>query len=777
MVGYGQPFGKKGYRVFVPKLGKVVTAPNVMFLDSMEASLSKRPENLVETRSTDIIDGKPPPRPSDPKEVGEVDDRDGPEIGECSDSSASDTTSQTVSKSDASSQSTSDSDTNQSSESSPNQSSSSDPNNGGSSETSATVTDDDNIDHVFDQEATRDKEGRHIEESIAWRTRSVAPLINRPTAPRGLSDDSSGNDHSDTEDEGVVNALRGTYRHVYNGPDTSAFINALEGTRRNFTAAAFVQIAANPFAANSRIPSTFKQAMHSDKAEQWLEAVQSEVASLLDLRVYKLTNKADIPSNANIISGKWVFKIKPREDGKKRQGRFKARLCARGFLQKEGIDYKQTFSPVAAAASIRVLLSTAAKRGLKLRSADISTAFLYGDLPPDERVYMAPPPGVDAKPGQVMALHRCIYGLKQASRRWFEKLRLILVKAGYKPTKSDPCLYTKQTKHEFTMITVVVDDLLIASDSDTNARGVIVALRKAGLKTKDLGFPQFTIGIHIKRDEESIQMSQQLYLDTILDRFGMTSCNIAATPADPNVKLGAAYFPKTAEQVAEMQQRPYRALVGALLYTTLTRPDVAVAVNELCRYLSSPGPAMWTAAKRVLRYLKGTRHFALKFSAEPSPNQVSCYVDSSHADDHDTRRSRCGYLLYHGDNLVGWKTQMQKRVALSTAEAEYRAATIATKEVIWLRRLLGELGMPQLSPTRIFEDNKACIQMVENPVISLRNKHIEIDAHFIRDHHELGDISIEHISSVNQRADIMTKNLPGPAFAKHTGMLMHTRHE
>ena len=141
----------------------------------------------------------------------------------------------------------------------------------------------------------------------------------------------------------------------------------------------------------------------------------------------------------NIISAKWVFKVKPNPDGTIE--RFKCRLCARGFLQKEGIDYLATFSPVANAASIKLLLALAAKRGLRLRQADVSTAFLYGKLPESERVYVACPDGIDHEPGQVMELRRCIYGLKQASRRWFERLRDVLTQAGYKPTKSDPCMY------------------------------------------------------------------------------------------------------------------------------------------------------------------------------------------------------------------------------------------------------------------------------------------------------------------------------------------------
>ena len=376
-----------------------------------------------------------------------------------------------------------------------------------------------------------------------------------------------------------------------------------------------------------------------------------------------------------------------------------------------------------------------------------------------------------------MALFKCIYGLKQASRRWFEKLRGILTNAGYKSTTSDPCLYVRQRKGEYTLISVVVDDLLIASNLEAKADRVIGELRKAGLETKDLGFPEFTIGMHIARNKVGdIEISQKLYLETILNRFGMGKCNSVDTPADPNVKLGTAHQPKTAKEKVAMESRPYRSLVGALLYMTLTRPDISVAVNECCRYVSCPGAAMWTAGKRILRYLKRTAHYTLKLSAtgDDAETDLKCFVDASHADDSDTRRSRCGWVIMHGGNLVAWKTTLQKRVALSTAEAEYRAATLATKVVVWMRRLLGEVGFPQTSPTPMYEDNEACVKMVENPIVSKRNKHIELDCHYIRQEYKLGSIRMVRVGTTDQRADLMTKNLPRPAFVRHTCALMST---
>ena len=304
-------------------------------------------------------------------------------------------------------------------------------------------------------------------------------------------------------------------------------------------------------------------------------------------------------------------------------------------------------------------------------------------------------------------------------------------------------------------------------------------MKRSGLETKDLGPPDYIIGMHVRQTEAGITLNQELYVNTLIRRFGMEDAHPSNTPADPNIKLGKTYEPTTEKQKALMKTRPYRALVGGLLYLILTRPDIAVAVNELCRYLSNPGPAMWTAAKRVLRYLKGTIHYKILFSSQHPQrrNNLHAYVDASYADDRDTRRSRCGYIVYFDQSPITWKTTMQKRVALSTAEAEYRAATLVTKEIVWLRRLLGELGLAQTQPSVFFEDNAACIKMIENPMVSLRNKHIEADAHFVRDHYKLGSVLPVPVQSVDQKADLFTKNLARPLFEQHTRNILDTTHQ
>ena len=186
---------------------------------------------------------------------------------------------------------------------------------------------------------------------------------------------------------------------------------------------------------------------------------------------------------------------------------------------------------------------------------------------------------------------------------------------------------------------------------------------------------------------------------------------------------------------------------------------------------------MWTAAKRVLRYLKATidHCIVLKSGARGRKNgKTVVFVDSSHAGDKDTRRSRCGHLIYYNGSPIHWKTILQKRVALSTAEAEFRGVTLASKDILWLRNVLHEIGRSVRKPTLIYEDNNACIKMIENPVVSGKNKFVELDMHFIRDHWNAKQISMKKIPTHDQRADILTKNLGTVDFGRHCDSILDT---
>lgn len=222
-----------------------------------------------------------------------------------------------------------------------------------------------------------------------------------------------------------------------------------------------------------------------------------------------------------------------------------------------------------------------------------------------------------------------------------------------------------------------------------------------------------------------------------------------------------------------MQDKPYRQLVGSLLYACCTRPDISVAVSELAKYMNNPGMSHWIAAKRVCRYLAGTldRGIHISPSALPKGQELHSWCDSSWGDCPNTRRSRWGNLVYVGETLILWRTKMQKIQAHSTAEAEYRAASATCRDVIWLRYILEELGLPQKKATPIREDNAACIKMVENPMVSYRNKHIGIDCHYIRQLHNENRIKCTKVNSDDNLADLMTKSLEKIKHFKFTNQI------
>ena len=241
-------------------------------------------------------------------------------------------------------------------------------------------------------------------------------------------------------------------------------------------------------------------------------------------------------------------------------------------------------------------------------------------------------------------------------------------------------------------------------------------------------------------------------------------------PAVPSVKLVKTGL-HNAKPSPSVDSKLYRSLIGALMYAVVTRPDIATPVSICARFLASPTQVHLDQAVRVLAYLVYTIDLTLTFFATASP-VLQTYVDASWAADNDTRRSRYGYGVYFGRALICWKSKLHSCICLSTAEAEYIGATEATKETMWLRFLLFDMGLPQLGPTTLHEDNAACLKMATNQIVSARNKHMELKMHYVRERVEAGDIQLKYISTSMQRADILTKNLPRPAFERFRSLLL-----
>ena len=323
------------------------------------------------------------------------------------------------------------------------------------------------------------------------------------------------------------------------------------------------------------------------------------------------------------------------------------------------------------------------------------------------------------------------------------------------------------------LLVVVVDDLLLATSSTAFAED-FQSKMEAVFDFKAMGRPEYMIGLHLSHHSSALHISQRQYITDMGTRYEAQLGPFTPThlPAPGNARLTSTGTVGTPASPPS-DSRLYRSLVGSLMYAVVSRPDVAAPVSMCARYLSAPTKAHLDAASRILRYLLSTVSLALVYSRTPSPS-LSVYVDSSWGANRDTRRSRYGYAVFFGRALVSWRSKLHNCISLSTAETEYIGATGACKEMMWLRHLLAELGYPQ--PTTCFyEDNRACIKMASNLIVSGRNKHIELKMHYVRERVAARDIELTYVSTHGQRADLLTKNLARPAFIKFRSSLLSPR--
>uniref|UniRef100_A0A2N9IX68 Integrase catalytic domain-containing protein n=1 Tax=Fagus sylvatica TaxID=28930 RepID=A0A2N9IX68_FAGSY len=469
-------------------------------------------------------------------------------------------------------------------------------------------------------------------------------------------------------------------------------------------------------------PTSFLQA---NQSPHWQEAMVTELAALEANHTWTLT---PLPPGKHPIGCKW-----------------------------EGLDYSETFSPVAKFSTVRTLLAIASVKNWSLIQLDVNNAFLHGDLA--EEVYMALPPGFPSKgenTNLVCKLNKSLYGLKQASRQWFAKFSSTILKQGFVQSKSDYSLFTRVQGTVFMALLVYVDDILIASNDMPSVHALKESLH-AEFKLKDLGPLKYFLGLEVARSTKGISLCQRKYALDILSDSGLLASKPVATPMEQNLKMS--------QSTGDLLDDPsiYRRLVGRLLYLTVTRPDISYSVQKLSQFMSRPTNAHLTAANRVLRYIKGTSGQGLFFPSDCSL-QLKAFSDSDWAGCPDTRRSITGYCVYLGDSLISWKSKKQHTVSRSSAEAEYRAMASVVCELMWLLPLLTELQSHHPKEALLFCDSQAAIHIAANPVYHERTKHIELDCHLIREKIQAGLVRTLHVTSQNQLADIMTKALGSVQF-------------
>nr|KYP66486.1 Retrovirus-related Pol polyprotein from transposon TNT 1-94 [Cajanus cajan] len=497
-------------------------------------------------------------------------------------------------------------------------------------------------------------------------------------------------------------------------------------------------------------PESFQEVQsHKDKG-CWVKAMQEEMDSLKRNNTYELVQ---LPKGRRVLKNKWVFKLK--KDGDKLV-RHKARLVVKGFSQKQGIDFEEIFSPVVKMCSIRVILGLVASMDLELEQLDVKTAFLHGDL--DEEIYMEQPEGfeVKGKEDMVCKLKKSLYGLKQAPRQWYKKFDSFIKSQGFKRTDADPCVYINRYPNgKFLILLLYVDDMLIVGQDVQMIKNLKVELSKA-FDMKDMGAAKHILGMDIIRDRKAgkLWLSQERYIERVLERFNMKNAKPVITPLVGHFKLSKKSCPTIREKMSTI---PYSSAVGSLMYAMVcTRPDIAHAVGVVSRYLSNPGKTHWEAVKWILRYLRGTSKLCLRFGgAKPI---LEGYTDADMAGDLDDRKSTSGYIFTFSGGAISWQSKLQKCISLSTTEAEYVAATEAGKEMLWMKKFLQELGLKQ-EEYIVYCDSQSALDLSKNTMYHSRTKHIDVRYHWIRLAIEKQLFQLKKIHTDRNAADMLTKNV------------------
>ena len=510
---------------------------------------------------------------------------------------------------------------------------------------------------------------------------------------------------------------------------------------------------------------TFQQAMKGPHKELWENAIKEEYKSLKEKGVF--SKPCQLPAGYKVLDTKIVLKLKEPE-GPNSARRYKARLCARGFRQEEGVDFEFTFAPVATYHALRLFLSIMASLDYEIHTVDVKTAFLHSVL--KEIIFVGIPDGFPnahelREKGLVLQLYKCLYGLKQSPMEWNSDLDLFLRSLGFIPCETEPCVYVHKERKQYLLI--YVDDIIVATKS--------LLEMKLLKKTIDERFPISDKGeiskflnMDVFRDRIlfTIYICQSTKIENVLEdaRLSEEDLKLVRVPS----KLPACPSNRLQLNEGEAVEKPYKGILGQALHIAITcRPDIITAVSMCGRYAKNPSYDHWRALLRILSYLNGTREKVLRLGGKFTDMKLTAYSDSDWAGDLDERRSRSGYLILMNCSPIIWASKLQVSVALSSTEAEYVALSLASRDVIWIRNLLLEFGFNQEDPTTIFEDNQSCIKIAISTKQLPGTKHIDIRHHFIRQKIASGEIKLESIGTQNMIADIFTKSLPNESFDRH----------
>ncbi|KAG8502733.1 hypothetical protein CXB51_000654 [Gossypium anomalum] len=491
-------------------------------------------------------------------------------------------------------------------------------------------------------------------------------------------------------------------------------------------------------------PSCFEEA---EAHQGWKQAMANEISMIEKNQTWQLVER---PVNRKVIGVKWVFRAKHNADGN--LNKLKARLVVKGFSQKYGIEYFQTFAPVARLDTIRLLVALAAQMQWKIHQLDGKSAFLNGFL--EEEIYVEQPKGLKivGEEHKVYRLKKALYGLKQAPGAWYSRIDGYLASLEFERSISEPTLYVKKQGSKTQLIvSLYVDDLLVTGGDQAMLTDFKCKMQQV-FEMSDLGKMSFFLGMEVSQTQHGIFLSQKAFASKILSKFSVQNCKATSTPVVIGKKLSSE---GDFEKVSESN---YRSLVGCLLCLTATRPDIMFSVSLLSRFMHCCNEKHFQVAKRVLRYIKGTKSYGMLFSKVENMKLIG-YANSDWVGSIDDMKSTSGYLFTLGSAIFCWSSKKQNVVAQSIDEVEYVAAASAVNQAIWLRKIMADLNLHQMEATEINCDNQSAVAIVKNLVFHGRTKHFKIKFHFVREMKQAQEVKLIHCSSEEQLADILTKPL------------------
>ena len=532
-----------------------------------------------------------------------------------------------------------------------------------------------------------------------------------------------------------------------------------------------------------RIPANRPDALASAYARQWLEAEKEEMDSMHTCHVCMEMDEADVPAGANICDSRFVYDIKTDEHG--RLERFKVRWVAKGFSQRRGEDYWDTFSPVVRMSTVRMLLALATQEGWDVQQCDVKTAFLEAEL--DEDIYVYPPEGY-GKPGMVYKLKRALYGLKQSARLWGQKLASKLREQGFRSLRSDNCLFMRVRNGKTTLVGVYVDDLVVTGD-DTEGISDVKRGLASSFRLKDLGALRQILGCTWRRCKNGDSTFTQT--KTIIDlanKFNIeVGSGVVETPAIASDVLKSEWQPVKGSrewkamtwspkkrrkrsaipiEVKDMsKQTRYRSIVGNLLWIArCTRPDIMHITSELTRFMQNPGIKHLARAERVVQYLLHTKDIGIRWTRKQhhSRNELKAYTDASFCDREDGKSTH-GHLIYLNGGPIEWSSKGQRNVAKSTCESEYIGISAAITAATAMMQVIEEIGFRQ-GTIPVYCDNTAAIAISKDDCAHQRTRGIRLRYHHIREEVASRLVELRYCKTGEMRADPLTKNVSAQQF-------------